>query len=321
MKIVKISKTKKIIALILALVILVSSIFFIRSCSAPPKYKDIEARFRELLEASYDLNVILFGEGLPTYDRIYDPRDSLEVYETGEYYFDEDGDEKQRRVYYYSANDEGDVIAFRDSYLKDYSYAYVAKGEQSAEELAKLFPAVEGVSAPEGKTFYSEIYRSKDGKDISYLIPYSETEAEFYYLSTDPEDYDYVRNDAKYRTIDEIKAYAETIYSRSYLLSLYSSLFDGIASEGVVLKARYNEYTREDNTVWLTQNNAEDNCLFTEKRVYLYDTARVISLGSNNKLVRISIQSYLPSAPDKIIESKINMVLQDGQWHLDSPTF
>lgn len=317
----KISKTKRIIALVVALVILVSSIFIIRSCSAPPKYEEIEARFKELIEKSYDLNVILFGEGLPTYERVYDPRDSLEVYNTGEYYKDKNGKEQQRKIYHYRTGDERYVVAFRDSYLEDYAYAYVSKGEISSEDLAKIFPAIEGVSAPQGKQFYTEIFRSKDGKEISYLVPYVETEAEFYYLSTDPEDYDYVRNDAPYRTVDEIKAYAETVYSRNYMLSLYSSLFDGIASGGAVLKARYAEHTREDNTLWLTKTNDEDYALFTERRVYLFDTAKIVKWGSNNTFVRISVQSYLPSAPDNIIEDEVNLTLQDGEWYLDNPTF
>ena len=320
----KFSKTKKIVAFILVLAILIGSVFLIRSCSAPPKYEDIEQRFKELMEKSYDLNVIIFGDGLPTYERLSDPSDSLEVYNTGEYYMDEDGDEHQRKVYYYYPTDDrkdGKIVAFRDSYLKDYSYAYVAGEELTAEKLAELFPAVDGVKPVDGKEFYTEVYREKDGSQISYLIPYVEQVADFYYLATDPEDYDYVRSDAQYRTIDEIKRYAETIYSKSYMRALYSSLFDGIASEGVILKARFVEYTRDDNTVWLTQNNSEDSSLFTERRVYLFDTAKIIAFGSNSKLVRISIQSYLPSAPDKIQENEINLVLQDGQWYLDSPTF
>ena len=38
---------KRIIVLILAVALLISSIFIIRSCSAPPKYEEIEARFQE----------------------------------------------------------------------------------------------------------------------------------------------------------------------------------------------------------------------------------------------------------------------------------
>ena len=54
---------KRIIVLILAVALLISSIFIIRSCSAPPEYEEIEARFRQLIEDSHEVNVILFGEG------------------------------------------------------------------------------------------------------------------------------------------------------------------------------------------------------------------------------------------------------------------
>ena len=61
----KFSTTKRIIVLLLAIALLVGAVFVIRSCSAPPKYEEIDARFRELIDKSYNVNVILFGEGLP----------------------------------------------------------------------------------------------------------------------------------------------------------------------------------------------------------------------------------------------------------------
>ncbi len=314
----KFSKTKRIITLILALVILVGAVFAIRACSAPPKYEEIEARFKELMEKSYDLNVILFGEGLPTYERVSDPRDSLKVYNTGEFYTDEDGTEHQRKFWYYTTLDEDKVIAFRDSYLKDFSYAYVTDSAEALDSVKAKFPPIEGVSAPEGSEFYSEIY-NKDGK-LAYLVPFVEKKVDFYYSAADPKNYDYVRNDAPYRTVDSIKTYAETLYSQNYMRSLYSSLFDGIASGGAVMNARYVEHTRSDNTVWLTQSNTYES-LFSERRVYLYDTAEIIKWGSNRKFVRISIDSYLPSNPQKIEKIEVNLVLQDGVWYLDSPTF
>lgn len=316
------SATKRIIVLLLVLALLIGSVFIIRSCSAPPKYEEIEARFKELIEQSYDLNVILFGEGLPTYPRILDPMDSLQVYNTGEYYIDEDGDEHQRKIfYYYTSCADAVIVGFRDSYLEDFAYALVSDTELSADTLAASYPAIDGVSAPEGEVFYSELYRSEDGKSYSYLIPFVEEEAEFYYKATYPEDYDFVRMDAEYRTVSSIKAYAESIYSRSYTLSLYSSLFDGVASGGTVLKPRYSEYTTEDNRIWLTRSNDPEYSLFSERRVYLFDTAKIDKWSSNSTLVRISIQSYLPSSPDNIVEDEVDLVLQDGVWYLDSPTF
>lgn len=325
----KITKSKRIIALVLALVIIVASIFIIRSCSAPPDYADIEDRFKELIAASYDVNVIIFGEGLQTYPRVSDPRDSVSVYNTGETYVDGDGKEQQRRVWYYYVLTVGSeleqyaqrIVAYRDSYLEDFSYAFVSDKELGEQELAALFPkSVLPSDAEPVENCYSEVFRSEDGKDICYKIPFVELEYSFYYNATDPDDYDYVSDESKYRTVDEIKAYAETVYSRNYMLSLYSTLFDGVASGDYVMKARYAEYTRSDNTTLLASLNTYEP-LFTERRVYDFDSAEIVKLGSNSRFVRIKINSYLPSAPDKIYEDELNLTLQDGKWYLDSPTF
>ena len=314
----KFSRTKRIIILILALVILIGSVFAIRACSAPPKYEEIEARFKQLMEDSYGVNVILFGEGLPTYERISDPRDSLKVYNTDEFYTDEDGEEHRRKFWYYTTLDDDRVIAFRDSYLKAFSYAYVTDSAEGIDSIKAKFPLVEDISAPEESEFYSQIY-SKDGT-LAYLVPFVEKKVDFYYSASDPENYDYVRNDAPYRTVESIKTYAEAVYSKNYMTSLYSSLFDGVASGGTVMNARYVERTRSDNTVWLTQSNTYES-LFSERRVYLYDTSQIIKWGSNRNFVRISIDSYLPSNPQKIEKIEVNLTLQNGQWFLDSPTF
>ncbi len=315
---------KKIVALVVALVLVIGSIFIIMGFSAPPKYEDIEERFEQLIDDSYGVNVILFGEGLPTYERVSDPLDSLKFYNTGEKYSD-DGVEKERRVsYYYTLRPKGDtktVIAYRNSnaYTEDYSYAYVSNGEKSANELSELFPPIDGISPKEGQVFYSEVFRSEDGKDICYLVPYVELKYDYYYLDTDPKNYDYVSYESEYRTIQEIKKYAETVYSDNYLFSLYGTLFDGVASGDTVLLARYTEYISSGNARLAQLNTYEP--LFTERRVYDFDTAKIIKWGSNRTHVRISIKSYLPSDPENVYDDEINLAYDDGEWYLDSPTF
>ena len=310
-------KIIRVIALVAALVAAICSIFVIRSCSAPPKYEEIKGRFEQLVNDSYAVNVVAFGEGLPTYERVNDPKADVKVYNTGEKYTDGDGKEQERKVWYYRTLDEKKIYAFRSSYLRKYSYVFVSDKEMSADSLAALFPAIKDVSAPEGKEFYSLIYTAENKKQFSYLVPYVEHEPEFYYSSDIPDDYDVVRADAKYRTVDEIKGLLQTVYSRNYSLSLHSSLFDGIASGDSVIKARFSESA----TFGLLQSNVDEDVLFTEKRVYLFDTAEIDRWSSNNEQVSVKIQSYLPSAPDKIVTVTINLVLQDGQWFLDSPTF
>ncbi len=315
------SGTKKIIALVLAIIIIISSVFLIRFLNAPPKYEEISQRFEELIEQSYDVNVILFGEGLPTYERVYDPQDSVEVFVTGET-IERDGKTYDRNIsYYYTLLLEGDtrdVVAFREFYKDDYSYVYISHTEQTVEQLTALFPAIEGVSPKAGLSFYQEMFRSDDGKDICYLVPYKELEYDFYYNSADEENYDYVDLDASScKSVDEIKALASTVYSKSYLESIYGPMFDGIANAGVVSYARYTESNYKKH---LAMNNAEEPN-FTERRAYDFSTAEILWWKSNKSSVKISVESYLPSNPDKRVETKINLVLQDGVWYLDNPTY
>ena len=308
---------KRIILLVLAVALLISSIFIIRSCSAPPDYEDIEARFRQLIEDSYEVNVVLFGEGLPTYPHVSDPKSSTEVIHTGEYVTSADGKEKERLIYYYYTLDEEDtVVAYRDSYLEDFAYALVAKAPMSAEELKAEFPAKDGDNA----AYYEAIYSNESKKCYCYSIPYEEAHYDFYYTSADDAGYDYVRLDSDYRTVDDIKKLAESVYSLSYTTSIYTSLFDGISSGGVIMPPKFFETTASNGSFLLAQSNTYEP-MKVEKRVFLFETAKINKLSSNRKLVRISIDSYLPSNPQKIVESEITIVYENGDWYLNNPTF
>ena len=99
MKIVK----KKILCLFLCILLLLPAM---TACSKPPEYAEIEGRFRELVEASQEINLLFFGEGLPTYERVIDPRSSTTVYED---------EATGQRYHYYELEDEilGRIIAFR----------------------------------------------------------------------------------------------------------------------------------------------------------------------------------------------------------------
>lgn len=313
----KFSKTKRIIILILAIALLIGSVFLIRLFSAPPKYEEVDARLRELIELSHEVNVIVFGEGLPTYERIYDPKSSTNVIHTGEYVTNSSGDEVERLIYYYyTLEDEHTVIAYRDSYLKEFTYALVSEKQMSADELRTLFPISEGDTAE----YYAEIHADADAKQFCYTVPYVEEHHDFYYAASDDKNYDYVKTDAKCRSIDQIKELIATVYSKDYANSLYGTLFDGVASGGVVMKARYTELKASNGATLLAESN-EYEPMKVEKRVYLYDTAKIRYFSSNKNTVRILIDSYLPSNPSKITTREITIVKQNGNWFLANPTF
>lgn len=305
-------KILKIAAVVLAFALIISSVFIIRSCSAPPEYEEIRSRVEELIEASFDVNDVVWGEGLPTYDRVTKPIWS--VYKGA--------DEQSADYYYYfvdTNNKDEKILAFRE--LKNneasFSYAVLTSQPTDAASIAAIYPAAEGVSVSSG--LYSEIYSDASNNVYLYLIPYTEKDYDFYYLPTDPEDYDYVVADSEYASVDAIKEYVRTVYSSDYADSLDSILFDGVMEGELVQKARYVNYQSSRGSLFASLNTFEP--LFTERRVYLYDTARVDRANSNDSSIVVEFESYLPSSPDKLIPTKVSFALQDGIWYLSSPTY
>lgn len=287
------------------------------SCSTAPEYSEIEARFRQLVEDSFEINKIFFGEGLETYPRVTDPKSSTSVLEITD--TDAEGNETTRKVwYYYPLDEERQVVAFRDSYAKPYTYALVSDKPQSSESLANEFPAGDGANSD---NFYNEIYSSPEENTYCYTIPYTEKEYDLYYTVIDPADYDYVKFDSEYKTIDSIKEAASKVYSAEYLNSIYDSLFLGASTlEGLEsLSPRYIEYTDDYGTTLLMKSNTIKP-LISEQREYFFDTAVIVE-KSNKDFVTIRVDSYLPSDPAALAHIKLTMVKQNGEWFLDSATY
>lgn len=308
----------KAVAIVIAFSLIICSIFIIRSCSAPPDYEEIRARVEELIEKSFDVNDIVWGNGLPTYPRDIAPK--RELYESGKTYVDENGEEQPLNYYYYYVNTSGvNIVAFREqkAVKEDFRYAYVSASPIDSATLSTLYPITEGEAALEG--LYSEVFSDTEKKIYAYLIPYVETPSEFYYLESDPADYGFVRADAKYTSVDEIKAYIRTVYASDYADSLDSVLFDGVMSGDYVQKARYTTIQTSRGTLFA--RNYEFEPLFTERRVYLYDTARIDRSNSNDSSVVVEFSTYLPSNPDKIETASLCFVLDNGTWYLASPTY
>ena len=283
---------KKILALILCLCLMIP---FAVSCSRPPEYVEIEGRLKELVEASYQVNLLLFGEGLPTYERVYDPRSTTDVFK----------DEANGKIYYFYELEDpslGRVVAFRSSYLDDFAYVQVLKEEDPDRELYYKHPTL---------------------KAFCYLLPeYEEPTYEFFYDEDDPDDYDYVRYDQEIHSINQIKALAEQVYSAEYLAAIYESTFVGTlsAAENVSgLSARYMEYTDEQGNVSLMESNTYKP-LIHERRLFDFSSAKIVR-PANKKFITVEIDSYLESSPQNIQTIHLSMILQDGIWMLDSATY
>ena len=163
---------------------------------------------------------------------------------------------------------------------------------------------------------------SKQAGKYYYDIEYTEKTYDFYYSVTDPENYDYVVLDSEYNTVDKIKAYIRTVYSEEYAASLDATLFDGVLEGEYVSLPRYkntSDYRRREYPL-MKLSGYEPK--FEERRVYLFDTARINRDNSNCWSVQVEIDTYLPSKPSKIVVAKVNFdISDDGQWYLSSPTY
>ncbi len=285
---------KKISAIILCIVMIT---VMLSSCSKPPELEEIKERLSELLEASQDVNALLFGEGLDVYERVSDPHENIVYYK----------DEQTGKAYYYytlADSELGTVIAYRPITIAGV-YTYVQKTDLP----------------PENGEY--EFYNSDSGYYYIRLDGYVEKTSEFYYSDEFPEDYDVVRLDSKYLSIDEIKKYASTVYSEDYLNSVYEALFDGaIISDNIsntVLSARYSEFTDETGNTWLLKSNTYKPVI-SEKRIYDISTAEIVK-PSNKNYINVKISSYLESNPDNIVSVRVSLCLIDGVWMLDSATY
>ena len=314
-------KPTKIIAFILVGVLIVCSIFLVRACMAPPEYAEIKERVEYLINASHDVNDIIWGKGLETYERVYDP--TREIYDAGRTYIDKDGNEKQLEYYYYRTLDTDFVMyAYRPAHetSEPYTYLYMSKEPLDAAALAAKFP--KGEEHSENESYYTLIFSDKANSKYYYAVPFTEKTYDFYYAKSDPDGYDYVVSDAKYNTIDKIKAYIRTVYSEEYAASLDALIFDGVLEGQFVSLPRYtNNFNYKLGGEALTKLSGYEP-KFEERRVYLFDTARINRDNSNSWSVQVEIDTYLPSKPEQIVVAKVNFDLSDdGQWYLSSPTY
>lgn len=130
--------------------------------------------------------------------------------------------------------------------------------------------------------------------------------------------HEYVTEQAKCFTFEMIKEKARRVYSERCLEALFEFCFVGYATPNgtgqmVIDRARYLE-----DGGWIYQSTAKNNFVCA-MRVYDYSTMKVKSLGRRDACA-VEMASWLPSAPDRIETVELYLVLQNGEWFLDSLT-
>ncbi len=258
---------KKCLSLFLALVLLILTL---TACGGKkPDMEELRPRIVDLIEASYEINDIFFGDGIDRVD--YEAEYDKIIAEYAE---------KRLQA---------------EKKLKEYKSEL--NTDMSEQELAEIQGKIQKVQ-----------------KDIENYSTYMFTKEEF--LAQYDTDLTYIatRSD-KYLTVDDIKAAAEQVYSKSYLMSIYETMFVGYIDSGLtdMIYARY--YEGADGLMILK----EANVWVTAKRIYDYDTMKIVRPSSANKIT-VLIDSHLEGQTE-ILPVRLSFILQDGEWYLNSPSY
>lgn len=203
--------TKKAICLLLMSAVLLT----VCSCSTkPPAIEEVKETFSALIEASYEINGIIFGDEVETYDR-----QDEEVIKNGIYY-----------------------------------------------------------DVPDG--FYN---------------------------------YEFLTENNKYQTEDEIREATLKVYSEDYISSVLDSCFNGFMDESgeTAVQPKYLGHTGK------LMLNTEYEVYVTGDRRYDLDTMEIVK-PSNGKIVNVSLDAI---DGEERTKARLTFVLQDGEWRLDSPTY
>lgn len=146
-----------------------------------------------------------------------------------------------------------------------------------------------------------------------YAIGSEYAEQHGLYKDTDYANYQYVREDAPYRTTGEVRDALLAVYSTDYVDSLSGVLFDGFVMGSRVEVAQL----YEQNGYLMQRTDYEP--LFTGRRVYDYDSMCIVKPSTATRLT-VEIDSRA-EGEDTFTKDSISLVLDNGVWKLDAPTF
>ena len=313
-------------ALVLTTLITVLIVREVRK-APPPELSSLRDRVIALVDASGEVNEILFGEGLPTYPRINRPTEEPYYLNKTENGYTFSAEETAYRLYFRSIADEsvGNVIAYQYCLREtvgenDYLYTDVEQNiPRSSWDVGKVRYVLKTTQEREEDPVYAS------GEYFYYRLEEYEEDVFYYddYVGTQYLYYDFVKSNDEYVSISDIKEKAETVYAKSYLESIYDSLFVGISiseEDNGTLYARYMEGKDKDGLPMLLKLNTYKG--INTNRVYHYDTMRYSEVKkSNSTYVYIEMETHLEGDEDNIVTVRISLAKVGEMWYLDSPTY
>ena len=126
--------------------------------------------------------------------------------------------------------------------------------------------------------------------------------------------YEYVRDECKYQTIEQIKLAAEKIYSKNYLKNIYVQIFDGY----MIDSQHYNLAKYIENTKGFFCYSLDEDLV--DKLVFDHSTMKIIK-PSRADYVNIEISAAPENNPSATFKMKVSFILENGEWYLESPSF
>ena len=287
----------KIAACLLSLVILAGNMV---SCSKAPELESVKDEFIALIEASVEVNNIFFGAGLPTYMRAEGDGNLI--------YLDE-----HKAYYTFITDGERSILKYK---IGDDAWKYA---EKTAE-------------AGKGESIYTD----SEG-NFYYPIEFDESQYEYVYGEGADENYDYVRMDCEYQSLEAIQKLAESVYTQGYLKGdnykegdmayggVYAAMFDGFTMGTEIVYARYRIDDSIDGFYLLKSNQFEP--YFTEHKTYDYSTMKIVR-PSKAEHVNVEIVAngrYLDYENFEVKTGEhtvtLTFVFEGGEWRLDTPTY
>ena len=287
----------KIAACLFALLIIAGSMV---SCSKAPELESVKDEFIALIEASVEVNNIFFGAGLPTYMRAEGDGNLIYLDEHKAYYtFITDG---KRSILKYKIGDD--------------AWKYAEKTAESGRG--------------------ESIYTDSEG-NFYYPIEFDESQYEYVYGEGADENYDYVRMDCEFQSLEAIQKLAESVYTQGYLKGdnykegdmayggVYAAMFDGFTMGTEIVYARYRIDDSIDGFYLLKSNKFEP--YFTEHTTYDYSTMKIVR-PSKAEHVNVEIVAngrYLDYENFEVKTGEhtvtLTFVFEGGEWRLDTPTY
>lgn len=304
------------VVLVVAILVTVLVVNLVRK-NRPPALEEVRDRVIALIDASFEINEILFGKGLPTYPRIYQFSDYTTV--------DYKGTDKI--LYYFIFEDEthGTVIGYQ-YYVREikdgeqvYTFVDLEKGGELTGDFVSYRFAKRVNEQTKGE---GAIWHSDEGNYSYYPIAYDDSTLFFYETDADPY-YDFVRTDCGYLMVEDIKDKAAAVYSASYLSSVNESVFTGITvsdRDSGTLYPLYMNETDDDGILHLKKYNQYKG-LELGRRLYDYSTMRIDKGDSKADYVVLEIESWLEGKESERTVVRVALALENGEWFLDSPTY